>query len=126
MICFTPVVINGMFPGSTPRLDLAIGVRHHRHLRLDDRAGGAAVGDRRALHPLHAAARANHDGFLELARHDWSFGIVGARAGGSAWARCYYAQQRRGRTRHDFLTWTRIGVPISPNDSRSWLARNRS
>jgi hypothetical protein len=23
--CFTPVVINGMFPGSTPRLDLAIG-----------------------------------------------------------------------------------------------------
>ncbi|HEY7497139.1 MAG TPA: protein kinase [Vicinamibacterales bacterium] len=25
VICFTPVVINGMFPGSTPRLDLAIG-----------------------------------------------------------------------------------------------------
>jgi serine/threonine-protein kinase len=24
-ICFTPAVINGMFPGSTPRLDLAIG-----------------------------------------------------------------------------------------------------
>ena len=29
--------------------------------------------------------------------------------------------QRRRRTRHDFLTWTRIGVPISPNDSRSWF-----
>jgi hypothetical protein len=25
IVCFTPVVINGMFPGSTPRLDLAIG-----------------------------------------------------------------------------------------------------
>ena len=25
MICFTPVVINGMFPDGTPRLDLAIG-----------------------------------------------------------------------------------------------------
>ena len=25
IICFTPVVINGMFPGSTPRLDIAIG-----------------------------------------------------------------------------------------------------
>ena len=25
IICFTPVVISGMFPGSTPRLDLAIG-----------------------------------------------------------------------------------------------------
>ena len=26
IICFTPVVISGMFPGSTPRLDIAIGV----------------------------------------------------------------------------------------------------
>ena len=26
IICFTPVVISGMFPGSTPRLDVAIGV----------------------------------------------------------------------------------------------------
>ncbi len=26
IICFTPVVINGMFPGSTPLLDVAIGV----------------------------------------------------------------------------------------------------
>jgi len=25
IVCFTPVVISGMFPGSTPRLDLAIG-----------------------------------------------------------------------------------------------------
>jgi hypothetical protein len=25
IVCFTPVVINGMFPGSTPWLDLAIG-----------------------------------------------------------------------------------------------------
>ncbi len=25
IICFTPVVINGMFPGSTPWLDIAIG-----------------------------------------------------------------------------------------------------
>jgi hypothetical protein len=26
VICFTPVVISGMFPGSAPRLDIAIGV----------------------------------------------------------------------------------------------------
>jgi hypothetical protein len=26
VVCFTPVVINGMFPGSTPRLDVAVGV----------------------------------------------------------------------------------------------------
>jgi hypothetical protein len=26
IVCFTPVVINGMFPGNTPRLDVAVGV----------------------------------------------------------------------------------------------------
>ena len=26
IVCFTPAVISGMFPGTTPRLDIAIGV----------------------------------------------------------------------------------------------------
>ena len=55
----------------------------------------------------------------------WHVGVV---LGGRASARA----TDRGRIRtqgervYDFLTLTRIGVPMSPNDSRSWFARNRS
>ena len=52
----------------------------------------------------------------------WHAGVVLALGLGA----CYYARNGEGRTRHDFLTSTRIGVPISPNDSRSWFDRNRT
>ena len=94
IICFTPVVINGMFPGSTPRLDIAIWRRDHDDLRPDDRAGGSAVGRGGALHALRAAARANHDGFLELARHHRPV-ACGRRAGPGPRRLLLRAQRRR-------------------------------
>ena len=110
-----------MFPGSTPRLDLAIGVRDHHDLHPDHRSRGPAARRGGALHALRAAARADHDRSLELARAAGQASGMSASCWPSASAPATRAQ-RRGRTRHDFLTWMRIGVPISPNDSRSRFA----
>ena len=123
-VCFTPVVISGMFPGTTPLLDIAIGLGIAAIFVLTIMQGGATVGDRRALHSFHPATRANHDRLLELARRDRP--LVCRTPSRVRPGRVLLREVRRGRARHDFLTLTRIGVPMSPNDSRSWLIRNRS
>ena len=124
IICFTPVVINGMFPGSTPRLDVAIGAGIITIFILTIVRAGLLSAVAALFTHFVAAARADHDGFLELARHHRPVACR-HRAGLGPWRLLLRAQRRR-RTRHDFLTWTRIGVPISPNDSRNWFARNRT
>ena len=121
---FTPVVINGMFPGSTPWLDIAIGACIITIFILTIVRAGLLVGDRRALHALRPAARADHVGLLELARYDRH--LAPGRRAGRRPRRVLLRAQRRGREGQDFLTLTRIGVPMRPNDSRSWLTRNRS
>ena len=124
MVCFTPVVISGMFPGTTPVLDVAIGLGIITIFVVTIlRAGLLSVIVALFTHFILLRAPITTDfSSWHAATGIWYVGVLLTVGLGA----CYYARNGDGRARHDFLTLTRIGVPMSPNDSRSWFARNLS
>ena len=121
--CFTPVVINGMFPGSTPWLDIAIGVGIITIFILTIvRAGLLSAIAALFTHFVLLRAPITTDfSSWHAPIGIWHVGVVLAAGLGA----CYYARNGDGETRQDFLTLTRIGVPIEP-ERLAQLVRQKS